>query len=64
VRKIASTLCHVQAPRKAILHTLQSRGRPGTQMPAWLDGAYTTIPCYGPKASLTSRSLSLVVSVR
>jgi len=22
-------------------------GRPGTQMPAWLDGAYTTVPCYG-----------------
>jgi mono/diheme cytochrome c family protein len=22
-------------------------GRPGTQMPAWLDGSYTTIPCYG-----------------
>jgi mono/diheme cytochrome c family protein len=22
-------------------------GRPGTQMPAWLDGAYTEIPCYG-----------------
>src|SRR5262249_28637986 len=22
-------------------------GRPGTQMPAFLDGAYTTIPCYG-----------------
>jgi mono/diheme cytochrome c family protein len=22
-------------------------GRPGTQMPAWLDGAYTAIPCYG-----------------
>jgi len=27
-------------------------GRPGTQMPAWLDGAYTTVPCYGlPKGS-------------
>ena len=22
-------------------------GRPGTQMPAWLDGAYTEITCYG-----------------
>jgi mono/diheme cytochrome c family protein len=22
-------------------------GRPGTQMPAWLDGAYTDISCYG-----------------
>src|SRR5262245_28921339 len=22
-------------------------GRPGTQMPAWLDGAYTEISCYG-----------------
>jgi mono/diheme cytochrome c family protein len=22
-------------------------GRPGTQMPAWLDGAYTGISCYG-----------------
>jgi mono/diheme cytochrome c family protein len=22
-------------------------GRPGTQMPAWLDGAYTTVSCYG-----------------
>ena len=52
MRKIASTLCHVRAPRKAILHTLQSCGRPGTQMPAWLDGAYTTVPCYGlPKGS-------------
>ena len=27
-------------------------GRPGTQMPAWLDGAYTEISCYGvPKGS-------------
>jgi mono/diheme cytochrome c family protein len=27
-------------------------GRPGTQMPAWLDGAYTTVSCYGlPKGS-------------
>src|SRR5947209_3268277 len=24
-----------------------SCGGPGTQMPAWLDGAYTEIPCYG-----------------
>ena len=24
-------------------------GRPGTQMPAWLFGAYTEIPCYGVK---------------
>jgi len=22
-------------------------GRPGTQMPAWLAGAYTTVSCYG-----------------
>jgi mono/diheme cytochrome c family protein len=22
-------------------------GRPGTQMPAWLDGAYTQVACYG-----------------
>jgi mono/diheme cytochrome c family protein len=22
-------------------------GRPSTEMPAWLDGAYTEIPCYG-----------------
>ena len=22
-------------------------GRPGTQMPAWLNGAYTEISCYG-----------------
>ncbi len=24
-------------------------GRPGTQMPSWLAGAYTEIPCYGVK---------------
>jgi mono/diheme cytochrome c family protein len=32
--------------RAALAETI-SCGRPGTQMPAWLDGAYTEIPCYG-----------------
>lgn len=25
-------------------------GRPGTQMPAWLKGAYTQVPCFGGSA--------------
>jgi mono/diheme cytochrome c family protein len=37
--------------RAALLETI-SCGRPGTPMPAWLDGAYTARACYGrPKGS-------------
>jgi mono/diheme cytochrome c family protein len=32
--------------RAALAETV-SCGLPGTQMPAWLDGAYTRRPCYG-----------------
>jgi mono/diheme cytochrome c family protein len=32
--------------RAALMETI-SCGRPGTPMPAWLDGAYTARPCYG-----------------
>jgi mono/diheme cytochrome c family protein len=32
---------------RAALATTISCGLPGTEMPAWLDGAYTQIPCYG-----------------
>ena len=32
--------------RMALAETIRC-GRPDTQMPAWLDGAYTEIPCYG-----------------
>jgi len=32
---------------RALLADTIRCGRPGTQMPAWLDGAYTDIPCYG-----------------
>jgi mono/diheme cytochrome c family protein len=32
--------------RAALTETV-SCGLPGTQMPAWLDGAYTARPCYG-----------------
>jgi mono/diheme cytochrome c family protein len=32
--------------RAAVLETI-SCGRPGTPMPAWLDGAYTARACYG-----------------
>jgi mono/diheme cytochrome c family protein len=32
--------------RAALIETV-SCGLPGTQMPAWLDGAYTQRPCYG-----------------
>ena len=32
--------------RAALAETIGC-GRPDTQMPAWLDGAYTDIPCYG-----------------
>jgi hypothetical protein len=32
---------------KATMVEVVSCGRPGTQMPAWLKGAYTTVPCYG-----------------
>jgi mono/diheme cytochrome c family protein len=32
---------------RALLSDAIRCGRPGTQMPAWLDGAYTTVSCYG-----------------
>jgi mono/diheme cytochrome c family protein len=32
---------------RAMLVDTIACGRPGTQMPAWLDGAYTDISCYG-----------------
>jgi mono/diheme cytochrome c family protein len=32
---------------RAALAEAISCGLPGTQMPAWLDGAYTQRPCYG-----------------
>ena len=32
---------------RALLTDTIRCGRPGTQMPAFLDGAYTTVPCYG-----------------
>jgi hypothetical protein len=32
--------------RELLVDTI-SCGRPGTQMPSWLAGAYTDIPCYG-----------------
>jgi mono/diheme cytochrome c family protein len=32
--------------RAALVETI-SCGLPGTEMPAWLDGAYTQRPCYG-----------------
>src|SRR5215467_11037058 len=35
-----------QLNRVLLIDTIRC-GRPGTQMPAWLDGAYTTVPCYG-----------------
>src|SRR6202008_1572719 len=34
-------------PNRAMLIDTVGCGRPGTQMPAWLDGAYTDISCYG-----------------
>ena len=41
----------LQATRlgKELLIDTISCGRPGTQMPSWLAGAYTDIPCYGVK---------------
>ena len=35
-----------QLNRALLVDTIRC-GRPGTQMPAWLDGAYTDISCYG-----------------
>jgi mono/diheme cytochrome c family protein len=35
-----------QLDRALLLDAIRC-GRPGTQMPAWLDGAYTEISCYG-----------------
>ena len=32
---------------KATMAEVVSCGRPGTQMPAWLKGAYSTVQCYG-----------------
>jgi hypothetical protein len=34
--------------KEALIDTIGC-GRPGTEMPAWLAGAYTEIPCYGVK---------------
>src|ERR1700732_2842116 len=34
-------------PDRATLAETSSCGRPGTPMPAWLDGAYTNSACYG-----------------
>jgi len=34
--------------KEALINTIAC-GRPGTQMPSWLAGAYTEIPCYGVK---------------
>ena len=35
-----------QLNRVLLVDTIRC-GRPGTQMPAWLDGAFTEISCYG-----------------
>jgi mono/diheme cytochrome c family protein len=35
-----------QLNRALLVDTIRC-GRPGTEMPAWLDGAYTEISCYG-----------------
>ena len=35
-----------QLNRVLLIDTIRC-GRPGTQMPAWLDGAYTEISCHG-----------------
>jgi mono/diheme cytochrome c family protein len=34
-------------PNRTLLAEIISCGRPGTEMPAWLDGAYTQSPCFG-----------------
>ena len=34
--------------KEALIDTIGC-GRPGTEMPSWLAGAYTEIPCYGVK---------------
>ena len=34
--------------KEALIDTIGC-GRPGTEMPSWLAGAYTEIPCYGIK---------------
>jgi mono/diheme cytochrome c family protein len=34
-------------PNRALLVEIISCGRPGTEMPAWLDGAYTMTACFG-----------------
>jgi mono/diheme cytochrome c family protein len=39
-------------PNRTLLAETIGCGRPGTEMPAWLDGAYTQSPCFGlPKGS-------------
>src|SRR5262245_50232496 len=38
---------HTTQLNRAMLVDTIGCGRPGTQMPAWLDGAYTEISCYG-----------------
>jgi mono/diheme cytochrome c family protein len=40
------SLRETKLDRTALAETI-SCGRPGTKMPAWLDGAYTQSPCYG-----------------
>jgi mono/diheme cytochrome c family protein len=40
------SLRRTRLDRSALTETV-SCGLPGTEMPAWLDGAYTQRPCYG-----------------
>ena len=40
------SLRSTQLNRTLLVDTIRC-GRPGTQMPAWLDGAYSEISCYG-----------------
>jgi mono/diheme cytochrome c family protein len=40
------SLRETKLDRTALAETI-SCGRPGTKMPAWLDGSYTQSPCYG-----------------
>src|SRR5882762_2077901 len=44
--------------RAALTETI-SCGRPGTEMPAWLDGAYTQRPCYGFPAGPAAQGTTL-----
>lgn len=40
------SLLATRLDRAALVETI-SCGRPGTQMPSWLDGAYTAVSCFG-----------------